>query len=86
MAFLAAITLPSYSIYIATARRAEARTHLVEAAQFMQRFYAANHNLVIDHANNAAIDQMPNSAKRSPADAADGTRLYNLEIPQGIAP
>ena len=86
VAVLAAIALPSYSAYIARARRAEARTHLVEAAQFMQRLYASNDSFVTDRANNAVIDQMPNSAKRSPADAAEGTQLYNLEIPLGVAP
>jgi len=86
VAILAAIALPSYSIYVARARRAEARTHLVEAAQFMQRFYAANDNFLTDRADNAVINQMPNSSKRSPADAADGTQLYNLEIPLGAAP
>lgn len=86
VAILAAIALPSYSAYIARARRAEARTHLVEAAQFMQRFYAANDNFLTDRANNAVIDQMPNSSKRSPADASEGTQLYNLEIPLGVAP
>lgn len=86
VAILAAIALPSYSAYIARARRAEARTHLVEAAQFMQRFYAANDSFLSDRANNAVIDQMPNSSKRSPADASEGTQIYNLEIPLGDAP
>ena len=39
---LASIALPAYTSYIAKARRADARTQLVQAAQFMQRFYAAN--------------------------------------------
>ena len=86
VAILAAIAVPSYTRYIAKARRAEARTHLVEAAQFMQRFYAANDNFLKDRAGNAVADQMPVSLKRSPSGAADGTQLYNLEIPLGPAP
>lgn len=86
VAVLAAIALPSYSIYVARARRAEARTHLVEAAQFMQRFYAANDSFLADRAGNTVISQMPDSSKRSPADAAVDTQLYNLEIPRGAAP
>ena len=86
VAILAAIAIPSYSSFVARARRAEARTHLVEAAQFMQRFYAANDSFVTDRANNPVIQKMPSSSKRSPADAADGAQLYNLEIPLGDAP
>jgi len=86
VAILAAIALPSYTSYIAKARRAEARTHLVEAAQFMQRFYAANDSFVKDRADHNVIDQMPANLKQSPADAANGTQLYGLAIPLGASP
>ena len=86
VAVLAAIAVPSYTSYVARARRAEARTHLVEAAQFMQRFYAANDNFLKDRANNAVADKLPASLKSSPSGAADGTQLYNLDIPLGPAP
>jgi type IV pilus assembly protein PilE len=39
---LAAIAYPSYTEYVARGRRAQAQTALLEAAQFMQRFYATN--------------------------------------------
>lgn len=39
---LAAVAYPSYSGYVARARRADAQATLLQAAQFMQRFYAAN--------------------------------------------
>ena len=80
LGILSAIALPSYSSYIARARRADARTQLVQVAQFMQRFYAANDAYSIDRAGNAVLDQIPLSLKVSPA---DGTKAYDLDIPAG---
>lgn len=75
---LAAIALPSYASYIARARRADARTQLVQAGQFMQRFYVANDNYAQDRAGNTVLSQFPASLKQSPADS---TKLYDLVIP-----
>ena len=75
---LAAVALPSYSSYIAKARRADARTQLVQVAQFMQRFYAANDSFSLDRANNEVINQVPASLKQSPAGSA---KIYDLTIP-----
>jgi type IV pilus assembly protein PilE len=75
---LAAIALPSYSAYVARARRADARTQLVQAAQFMQRFYAANDQYDQDRASNSVLGTsvgMPDSLRKSPA---DGTPVYQL--------
>ena len=75
---LAAIALPSYAGYIARARRADARTQLVQASQFMQRFYAANDSYANDRAGNPVSGQVPGGLKQSPA---DGRKLYDLVIP-----
>ncbi|MEI6803548.1 MAG: type IV pilin protein [Burkholderiales bacterium] len=72
---LAAIALPSYSSYVARARRAQARTQLVQAAQFMQRFYAANDSYSVDRSNGGVLSAMPESLKKSPA---DGSAIYQL--------
>lgn len=72
---LASIALPSYSSYIARARRADARTQLTQAAQFMQRFYSANDSYSTDRASTAVITAMPSNLKQSPA---DGTPIYQL--------
>lgn len=80
---LAAVALPSYTSYIARAHRADARTQLLQVAQFMQRFYAANDSFSTDRKSNAVIDLMPTSLKKSPADS---TALYELAIPLGVAP
>ncbi len=74
---LAAIAVPSYTSYIAKGRRAEARTQLLQVAQFMQRFYTANDKFDLDRAGNQVADQIPGGLKRSPA---DGTQLYELGV------
>jgi type IV pilus assembly protein PilE len=75
---LAAVALPSYTKYIARAHRADARAQLVQVAQFMQRFYAANDTYEKDRGNTAVLTVVPAGLKKSPA---DGTALYDLEIP-----
>lgn len=75
---LAAIAMPSYTNYIARARRADARTQLLQAAQFMQRFYAANDQYVQDRSSNSVLGSsvgMPDNLRKSPA---DGTAIYQL--------
>ena len=80
---LAAIALPSYSSYIARAHRADARTQLLQVAQFMQRFYAANDSYLTDRSSNAVLSQVPGNLLHSPADSA---ALYDLTIPLGASP
>lgn len=75
---LAAIALPSYSSYIARAKRADARTQLLQAAQFMQRFYAANDQYDQDRGGNSVLGSgvgMPDNLRKSPS---DGTAIYQL--------
>ncbi|MGB4116069.1 MAG: type IV pilin protein [Polaromonas sp.] len=78
IAILASIALPAYTSYIAKARRADARTQLLQAAQFMQRFYAANDQYLQDRAGNSVLGAavgMPDGLRVSPA---DGTAIYQL--------
>jgi type IV pilus assembly protein PilE len=80
---LAAVAMPAYTSYIARAKRADARTQLLQAAQFMQRFYAANDSYSADRNNGSVLGDvtatppvgMPECLRRSPA---DGTALYQL--------
>jgi type IV pilus assembly protein PilE len=74
---LAAIALPAYTSYVARARRADARAQLMQAAQFMQRFYTANDQYVNDRAGNNISTQMPSNLMQSPA---DGPQIYALTI------
>ena len=79
---LASIALPAYTSYIAKARRADARTQLVQAAQFMQRFYAANDRYDKDRGDNKVLDVMPDALKRSPA---DGSAVYQINTATAAA-
>jgi len=74
---IAAIALPAYSSYIARSRRAEARTQLLQTAQFMQRFYAANDRYDQDRAGNGILSSsgIPDNLRKSPADASP---MYQL--------
>ncbi len=65
---LAAIAIPSYSEYVRRSQRAEARTLLLEAAQFMQRFYSANDRY--DVARSGAAVALPADLQRVPASGA----------------
>ena len=78
LSLLVAIALPSYTEHVARARRADARTQLLQAAQFMQRFYAANDDYQADRAGNAIRTQIPANLLKSPADSE---AVYTLEIP-----
>lgn len=79
---IAAVALPSYTSYVARAKRADARTQLMMAAQFMQRFYAANDTFEKDRASNPVLSQMPANLKQAPT---DGTAVYQLSIPTATA-
>ncbi len=75
---LAAIALPSYSSYIARGKRADARGQLMQAAQFMQRFYSANDSYSSARSGQTVTDAMPTNLQRSPADGAN--ILYSLTV------
>lgn len=74
---LAAIAMPSYTSYIARAKRADARTQLLQAAQYMQKFYAANDQYAYDRGGNPVWDVISPNLKQSPA---DGNPLYALNV------
>lgn len=50
---LAAVAFPSYKSHIQRGNRASARAALMEAQQFMERFYAANDSYATDKAGGA---------------------------------
>jgi type IV pilus assembly protein PilE len=72
---LAAIAIPSYTQYIAKARRADARTQLLQVAQFMQRFYAANDRFDQDRSGASVATAMPSGITVSPVGS---DALYQL--------
>jgi type IV pilus assembly protein PilE len=72
---LVAIALPAYSTYVARGHRATARAQLLQAAQYMQRFYSANDRYNQDRNGTPVWSVMPPGLLRSPA---EGTQLYEL--------
>ncbi len=79
---IASVAFPAYTSYIAKASRADARAQLMQASQFLQRFYAANDSYSADRANNTVMSQMPANLLQSPA---SGTKLYDLVMPAGAS-
>jgi type IV pilus assembly protein PilE len=78
LGLLGAIALPSYTSQMAKAHRADAQGQLMQAAQFMQRFYGANDSFKADRQGNAVIGQMPEALLHAPS---QGAALYELSIP-----
>lgn len=72
---LAATALPAYNSYVARGHRAAARAQLLQAAQYMQRFYAANDQYAADRSGTSVWTVMPPALMQAPA---DGTALYQI--------
>ena len=66
---LSAIAYPSYAEHVRRGRRSDAQTVLLEAAQYMQRYYAAN--------NSFKDATLTDNLKKSPR---DGTAAYDIEV------
>ncbi|MGE0329808.1 MAG: type IV pilin protein [Ramlibacter sp.] len=79
---IATLAMPAYTSHIARAHRADARATLLQAAQYMQRFYAANDNFEKTRpdadGNQTSVDnEMPAVLKQTPA---NGAAIYTLNI------
>ncbi|CAH0348599.1 type IV pilin protein [Aquabacterium sp. CECT 9606] len=77
---LAAIAYPSYTEHVRRGHRAGAQKALLEAAQFMQRYYAGNNTYVATVGPAVPNITLPAGVNRSPTDAADGTQIYNITV------
>ncbi|PPE71600.1 type IV pilin protein [Caldimonas thermodepolymerans] len=75
LGILATIAYPNYREYVRRGQRAEARSTLLEAAQFMARFYAANDRY--DETRNGTEVALPETLRRSPA---NGTQSYAISL------
>ena len=78
IAILAAIAMPSYTSHIARGKRADSRGQLLQAAQFMQRFYSANDSYLTARSGETPSTAMPSNLQRSPADGP--LIIYQLTI------
>lgn len=71
---LAAVALPSYRAYVERGHRANAKTVLLEAAQFMERYRSSNFRYV-DSSNNP-----PALSARLQVSPAEGAKRYDVAI------
>ncbi|MDZ7937933.1 MAG: type IV pilin protein [Rhodoferax sp.] len=69
VAILAAIALPSYSEYVAKARRAELKTSLLEGGQWMERHYSENYRYDTNTAGTAVASLYPANLRQIPRDS-----------------
>jgi len=75
VAILAGVAYPSYMESLKRARRSEARTYLLEAQQFMARFYSANSRYTTDEAGTTS-PALPARLQSVPADSP----RYNVSV------
>ncbi len=71
---LAAVALPTYTSHVKRSQRADARAQVLQAAQYMNKFYAANDSYSVARDGNAVA--LPARLQISPA---EGPRLYQLD-------
>lgn len=69
---LTSVAIPSYIQYVQQGKRADARANLLQAAQYLQRFYAANDRFDVDRANNSI------SLPPALTTTADGSYLLDI--------
>lgn len=81
IAILAAIAYPSYQDSVRKSRRADAKAVLLEAAQWMERFYTENNRYDQNRAGTAVTDatQFPGSGLAE-APKEGGTKYYDITI------
>ena len=73
---LSAIAIPSYFEYVKRANRAEAKAQLMEAVQYMQRFYSL-HNAYDVQRDGRTQARLPDSLTRSPR---SGAARYTIRL------
>jgi len=79
LGILAAVAVPQYTQYVQRGWRADARTILLDNAQFMARVYSVN----LDYKPNGNVPVLPHSQAPSV-----GTKRYDVTVDpvQGVAP
>jgi type IV pilus assembly protein PilE len=82
IAIITTVAVPSYRTYISRGKRADVRGQLMQAAQFMQRFYSANDSFQATRGGQAIADAMPTNLQQSPG---EGSAVYALTINASVA-
>jgi type IV pilus assembly protein PilE len=81
VSLLASVAYPSYRDHMTSARRADAQAVMLEAAQYMQRFYTENNRYDLD--SDGAAVALPTYLQQSPRDA--GTKAYDISVQASAA-
>jgi type IV pilus assembly protein PilE len=81
VAILGSIAYPSYLNQVTQFRRADAQAVLMEAAQFMERFYTENNRYDQDSGGTAVA--LPAPLRESPRDS--GTKSYDISVQASTA-
>ena len=79
---LSAVAFPSYKEHVARGRRAEVRTILLEASQWMERHYTENMKHDSNTAGTVVADLFPANLKQSPR---DGGGIYTITVSAATA-
>ena len=78
---ISAVALPSYTAYVKRGQRADARAQLAQAAQWMQRFYAANDAYNVARNGDVVTLSFPTRLRQAPA---EGDPLYQLDTTNSV--
>ncbi len=73
---ISAVAYPSYTEHVTNSRRTDAQAVLIEAAQFMERFYTENNRYDVDTGGTAVA--LPAFLQESPRDA--GAKSYDIAV------
>ena len=76
IAIISSLAYPSYQNQLADARRTDAQAVLMEAAQYMERFYTENNRYDQDTSGTAVA--LPAQLTEAPRDA--GTKFYDIAV------
>lgn len=77
VAILIGLALPSWRTYVDRGKRTDAKSQLLQAAQYMHRFYAANDSYSAARDGASVKTLLPDNLRKSPT---TGTPLYTLDI------
>lgn len=80
IAILSAIAYPSYQDSIRKSKRADARAQLMEASQYMQRYYSQNDRFDQSNAATPVANTLPPALATAPRGAASGTQDYTVQF------
>lgn len=81
VAILARIAFPAYTEYIARSKRAEAQAILMEASQYMERFFAENYRYDQNTAGVAVTDAALFAARFSKSPKSGSGTNYTITLP-----